>query len=110
MSDSTDRKLVSQLLSQDADLRDIVEEFVGSLPQRLDELKQAYQALDWGQLAGLAHRLKGASGSYGYPQLSELAARMESAFRQQQAEDFPNWANEFQDLVAAAARGLVQEA
>ena len=100
------QKLISQLLADDADLRDLVEEFVAALPQRVEELKQAYEALDWEQLAMLAHRLKGASGSYGYPDLSTLAATMEQSFRSQQADDFAAWTKWLEAAVNAAQAGL----
>lgn len=99
-------KLVSQLLTDDPGLRDIVEEFIAGLDRRLDELQSAYEALDWEQLAMLAHRLKGASGSYGYPELSTLAAEMEAAFRAQHAENFQEWLDRFRGLVDAARAGL----
>jgi len=100
------RKIVSQLLIADAELRDIVLQFVDALPSRIAELKQAYAALDWEQLALLAHRLKGASGSYGYPELSTLAAAMEQAFRAHRAEDFAAWLAHLEAYVAGAKAGL----
>ena len=103
---SSSRKLVSLLLEDDTDLRDIVEQFVHGLSHRLAELRQAYEALDWEQLTMLAHRLKGASGSYGYPDLSELAATMEHAFRNQQADGFAQWMEQFRELTGAARNGL----
>ena len=103
---SPPQRLVSQLLSENADLRDIVEQFVGGLSGRLEEFRQAYEALDWERLGLLAHRLKGAAGSYGYPDLGVLVAVMEQSFRAQQAVDFANWIKQFQDLVAAAQAGL----
>jgi HPt (histidine-containing phosphotransfer) domain-containing protein len=99
-------KLVSQLLLEDASLRDLVQEFVEALPQRLEELRRAYESLDWDQLAVLAHRLKGAAGSYGYPDLSRLAAEMEEMFRLHQAEHFAQWLDRLRALIVAAKAGL----
>jgi len=99
-------KLVSQLLLDDASLRDLVQEFVEALPQRLEELRRAYEALDWDQLAVLAHRLKGAAGSYGYPDLSRLAAEMEEKFRLHQAEHFTQWLDRLNAIIGAAKAGL----
>ncbi len=103
---SRDAKLFSQLLLEDADLRDVVEQFVAGLTARLDELRQAHERLDWDQLAMLAHRLKGAAGSYGYPDISKLCADMEHRFRQHQAEDFGRFLHELTGLTAAAHAGL----
>ncbi|MEW6253804.1 MAG: Hpt domain-containing protein, partial [Planctomycetota bacterium] len=74
-------KLLSQLLLEDVNLRDVVEEFVASLELRAGELRQAHARLDWDLLAALAHRLKGAAGSYGYPSISRLCAELEQRFR-----------------------------
>ncbi|MCK4341921.1 MAG: Hpt domain-containing protein [Phycisphaerae bacterium] len=99
-------KLVSQLLEEDPDLLDVVEEFVKGLEQRLEEIKQAYEQLDWDQLTTVAHRLKGAGGSYGYPDISELCAKMEQAFRAQMAGDYEGWMTRLTQLVHAAEAGL----
>jgi len=99
-------RLVSQLLLEDADLRDIVEEFVEGLTARMDELKAAHERMDWDELAMLAHRLKGAAGSYGYPDISQLCARMEQAFGAHQADSFATWLAELSDLLHAAREGL----
>ena len=103
---SPPQKAVSHLLEDDPDLRDIVEEFVAALPERVEELRRAYEALDWDQLTMLAHRLKGASGSYGYPDLSAVAANMEQSFRGQQADGFAEWARYIEAYAAAARAGL----
>jgi HPt (histidine-containing phosphotransfer) domain-containing protein len=100
-------KLVSQLLIDDPELRDVVEEFVHGLPRRLAEMRAAYAQLDWELLRTLAHRLKGAGGSYGYPVLSQLAAEMERGFRSHCAGQFNTWASQLEQLSEAARAGLV---
>lgn len=99
-------KLVSQLLLEDGDLRDIVEEFIAGLELRLREMEQAHDRLDWEQLTTFAHRLKGAAGSYGYPEISRVCAEMEQHFRAHEAHDFSRWLAELTGLMAAAREGL----
>lgn len=109
MSSSTSpqsRPLVSQLLQEDTDLRDIVEEFVQELVVRVDELQKAHEKHDWDMLSVLAHRLKGAAGSYGYPEISQLCAKMEQGFRAQQADEFDAWIQELNGMTSAAQEGL----
>jgi HPt (histidine-containing phosphotransfer) domain-containing protein len=101
-------RLISQLLLEDADLREVVEEFVDGLNVRVQELRQAHDQLDWEQLVTLAHRLKGAAGSYGYPDISHLCAEMERRFRAHQADDFAAAVNELSEMAAAAHEGLRQ--
>jgi two-component system sensor histidine kinase/response regulator len=99
-------RLVSELLYEDPELHDVVEEFVAGLSGRIAELRRAYQRLDWEQLESLAHRLKGAGGSYGYPDLSRLAARMEQDFVARQADTFDARMRRLEELLAAAHAGL----
>ncbi|MBU0638142.1 MAG: Hpt domain-containing protein [Planctomycetes bacterium] len=97
---------ISQLLLEDADLHDIVEEFVEGLQSRAAEIRAAYEQLDWELLRTLAHRLKGAGGSYGYPELSSLAALMEENFSVHRADEFGDWIQKLDELRAAAEAGL----
>ena len=101
-----DDKLVSELLCEDPDLHDIIEEFVDGLSDRIVHLKQAFDELDWSQLRTLAHRLKGAGGSYGYPEISQLAARMELNFKTLRAVDFDTQIHQLEGLASAARAGL----
>ncbi len=103
---SSDDKLVSELLCEDPDLHDIIEEFVDGLSDRIVHLKLAFEELDWGQLRTLAHRLKGAGGSYGYPEISQLAAQMEQNFKTHRADDFDAYIHQLEDLASAAQAGL----
>ena len=66
-SGSVPSRLVSQLVIEDPEMIDVVEEFVGELPNRITEMQNAHRELDWELLRTCAHRLKGAGGSYGYP-------------------------------------------
>jgi HPt (histidine-containing phosphotransfer) domain-containing protein len=103
---ATNRVLISQLLQEDPELRDIVEEFIDGLTVRLEELKAAYAQLDFEQLATLAHRLKGAGGSYGYPDISQLCANLEQQFRAHDAANFDTQLAQLEQLAQAAVDGL----
>ncbi|MFQ5805187.1 MAG: Hpt domain-containing protein [Phycisphaerae bacterium] len=99
-------KLASELLADDSEVYDLVQEFVEGLADRVAKLRQAYEQLNWDVLTTLAHQLKGASGSYGYPDLSGLAAIMEDAFRVHSADRFAIWVRQLEQLAAAARAGL----
>lgn len=74
-------------LASDPGLRDLLEMFVSTLPQRLQKLHQLAQEQDWEGLRRLAHQLKGAAGSYGYAPLSVTAAQLESVCRHDRDPD-----------------------
>jgi HPt (histidine-containing phosphotransfer) domain-containing protein len=98
--------MFSELLASDPDLLDIVEEFVDSLGTRIAELKKAFAEQNWSELTTLAHRLKGAGGSYGYPEISALAGVLEQQFKMHSAQDFDLWMERLGRFTVAAHAGL----
>lgn len=99
-------RLVSSLIREDPDLRDLVEEFVQALPERLRELHEAFAATDWTRCQTLAHRLKGAGGSYGYPVLSDVARLLEERFKAASAEDVTTYFAYLERVLVAARAAL----
>jgi PAS domain S-box-containing protein len=71
--------ILSDLWSEDAELRDIVREFVLSLDARLPEFDAAIANANWRELSHLGHWLRGGGGSAGYRQLTELGTLLELA-------------------------------
>lgn len=98
--------LVSSLLAEEPDMRDLVEEFITGLEERAGEFAAAFADREWDRLRVLAHQLKGAGGSYGYPEFSALGATMETAFRNHAGDGFEQWMRELGELVAAARAAL----
>lgn len=94
----------SELAREDADFIDIVQEFVNNLPGRIEELKKALEEADFERLRMKAHRLKGGGGSYGYPALTERAARLEAHARQGALD---RCRQAFEELQLLAARVVV---
>jgi HPt (histidine-containing phosphotransfer) domain-containing protein len=74
-------------LGCDPDLAELVDWFVGEVPNRLASLRQSFDAHDWSELGRLAHQIKGAAGSYGFPAVTPIAARLESAAKSAEPED-----------------------
>ena len=61
----------------DAELLELVNLFVSELGEEVDEMRTALARGDLAQLGVLAHRLKGAAGSYGFPSLTLHASTLE---------------------------------
>ena len=66
----------------DPDMLEIVKEFASELPERMVALEQSLSSGDLAELETLAHQLKGAGGGYGFPQITDAAAVLESALRE----------------------------
>src|SRR4051794_6436611 len=69
-------------LARDPELVELVELFVLELPDRLAALHFAADAGDLQEVARLAHQLKGAGGSHGFPHLTAAARLLERAARE----------------------------
>jgi HPt (histidine-containing phosphotransfer) domain-containing protein len=87
----------------DAEMIEIVQEFLDELPLRLGQLQTALETRDWCGLARYAHQLKGAGGSHGFPQLTPLAQRLESWAKAAQPDE-SRLAATLDELINVAAR------
>lgn len=93
--------IVSDLLAQQPDLRDLVTKFVAGLPHTVGLIQQDYASQNWLRLQHLVHDLKGIGTSMGYPILSELAAEIESLVKSQ---SYPGIAPLLEKLANTSAR------
>jgi HPt (histidine-containing phosphotransfer) domain-containing protein len=66
-------------LADEPDLAELVSMFVSDLPDRVAELRRYAGYEDWSEVRRLAHQLKGAGGSYGFPHLSRACEHVETA-------------------------------
>jgi signal transduction histidine kinase/DNA-binding response OmpR family regulator len=68
-------------------MRKAVEGFVNRLPARVVSLASLVEAGEIEELRRLAHQLKGAGAGYGFPQITETAARVESLIKSSERLD-----------------------
>ncbi len=68
-------------------LRPTVGRFVARLVERLETMRVAHEAGDLGQLAELAHWLKGAAGTVGFDAFTEPAAALEQLARERKVHE-----------------------
>jgi len=69
--------LLHSELADDPDLADVVRAFALALPDRAAALAAAVRETDDVETSRLAHQLKGAAGSYGFPSVSTVARTLE---------------------------------
>lgn len=63
----------------DADLQDLIPQFIENRKKDIETLDQMVGKNDLASIAQLAHKIKGAAAGYGFNDLSNLAAQMEVA-------------------------------
>ena len=61
----------------DADLEDLIPRFLQNRHQDLDTLSTALEQGDNDQIGKIGHRLKGAAGSYGFADLSDMGVELQ---------------------------------
>jgi PAS domain S-box-containing protein len=75
--------ILSRKLSDDAEMNELLLEFIDTLTPRVHDLRAAWQRNDWKVVEALAHKLRGSAGLYGYPELSALADTLEQQAKQE---------------------------
>ena len=98
-----DGSIVSRF-ADDPEIAEILGGFVKRLAAQVEAMRTGYESGRHDDLRRLAHRLKGAGGSYGYPSLTEACGALEEATRSsdQRAEAAAL------DAVAAISKGIQQ--
>lgn len=95
-------------MGDDPGMRELVEEFVDGLQGRIRSLEVAVATDDVEGLVRLAHQLKGASGGYGFDEISETAAKLEQSAKQ--AESVMDAAREVEALISVCRRATTTAA
>lgn len=98
------RPLLTCALPENDVLSELVPAFIESLTTFVSDLQTALAAGDERTLAALAHQLKGAGAGYGYPSISETAARLQRALGER-ASDATDRARALVEVCRAAIRG-----
>ena len=95
-------------LSDDPDMLELVEEFVGNLQHRVQAIEQAVASNNPAELVRLAHQLKGASGGFGFEAIGTVAAALEQSAKA--ANCVSDVAAEVAELVSMCRRATAQPA
>jgi CheY-like chemotaxis protein/HPt (histidine-containing phosphotransfer) domain-containing protein len=69
--------VVSKLVADEPEIADLVVEFIDSIPAMFDKIDHAAKNRDWENLKFEVHSLKGVGGGYGYPELTDIAGKIE---------------------------------
>ena len=100
--------LIHSTFSDDPDMIELVEEFVGHLAERVEALETAVAENDLEPITRLAHQLKGASGGYGFDVIGEAAAGLEAAT--QATESVAQVQGQVSELIALCRRATADPA
>lgn len=97
--------LISQFAA-DPEMRDLVEFFVGALPERIGALEAALAESRLSDLRRMAHQIKGAAGGYGYPVLGQAAAALEGTLKAPSPASLEQIRRDVGELIALCQRAI----
>ena len=80
----------------DVDLQDLIPGFVENRKKDIQSLKSLVQQNDLPGISALAHKIKGAAAGYGFNELSDLAAKMEKASKNNESSPLPELVSKMQ--------------
>jgi CheY-like chemotaxis protein/HPt (histidine-containing phosphotransfer) domain-containing protein len=92
------KRLQSTLPTDDHEIREIVQEFVESVPERLSAMSAALDANEYEELARLAHALKGCGGTAGFNCFTQPAAKIEQLAKARQLDEIPYTLQELREV------------
>jgi len=93
-------------MNNDPDYNEIIEDFVRGLPGRLQEIEAAINKEAILDLKRLAHQLKGAGGSFGFPTLSDCSEKLETIAESGNSEQLQIHLSELQQICDQMTNGL----
>ena len=69
------------------------------LPDIVGEMSAAAESEDWDTLQAVSHRLKGSGGSYGFPEITELAKKINDDVKTDYFDHIEQSMHELNDLI-----------
>jgi len=79
----------SQLVEQDPEFKEIVDGFLGRLPQMQEDIEHSFAQQDWDICKQRIHEIKGLGGAMGYPDLTDEAKFIEDLIKSASYEQLP---------------------
>lgn len=81
---------------------ELIEYFLGELPEKVDFINAAADRVDIDSLRRIAHQLKGAAPGFGFPSIGTAAKELEGSIRElgESGEDIANVRAQIESLTA----------
>lgn len=97
-------ELIMSEFADDPDMCDLVREYVGMMPRRIEQMTDAFEQNRREQLIRLAHQLKGSGGGYGFPILTDKAGKLEHFLHDMTGDDLAEADAEFRALLDVCSK------
>ncbi|MDY7010167.1 MAG: response regulator [Planctomycetota bacterium] len=102
---NSNEDIIRSCYDNDSDMIELIDKFVASLPDHIEEMRQALTNGFYEHLQRMAHQLKGTGGGYGYPMLTKTAKTLEDAAKTEDVETANITLNSLASLCCAIVHG-----
>ena len=75
----------------------LVSQFRKELPSRIKSITNAARDKNWAELKNLAHKLKGLGTSFGYPDLSDISAKIQTELNHEHYDKIDHLLSQLED-------------
>lgn len=103
---STKTAIFSTLLQDEPEIAGILHTYFAHLKKYHKQIIEAHQSGDQAKFNRVLHDLKGTAGSYGYPQLTQLAQTIETQSKQQDKQSIATLLDELNEMCERIYQGL----
>jgi HPt (histidine-containing phosphotransfer) domain-containing protein len=104
---STSTPIISTLAEEgDGVFSELIEEFVETLPETLNNIREAFEERDWEKLGDDVHTLKGTGGNYGFEQITRTCQAIEIEMENNNTESISRHIADLEKLYARIKSGL----
>lgn len=98
--------ILSELMQEDSSYEELVANFVVRLSERVTQLEGAIRTADFEAVRVTAHQLKGSGGGYGFPIVTEVAAKLEEQAMSQALDDCVKAITELRSIAGRVEAGF----
>lgn len=85
----------------DSDLEDLIPGFLENRAKDRDSLQLAVNDSDFSAMQSIGHSLKGVGGGYGFAEMSEIGAAIETAAKSSQLDELKELIQRYSDYIDA---------
>ncbi len=86
-------------MTRDDGFEDLRTLFTADLLEKLKALEAAVRDADWDEVSAIAHKIRGTAKSFGYPEVSSVAADLERSSEEKSLEYSASLVKRISDLI-----------
>jgi HPt (histidine-containing phosphotransfer) domain-containing protein len=89
---------VTNEMQQDPDFQALVQVFLQKLPEMVNDICGSYAKQDWDTMQRVSHKLKGMGGGFGFPELTDIAQKINADVKAGEYEKLDSEVKELQAM------------